>query len=396
MDPRDFTNEKPGELIKNLQGYWTFVPTPLPGRLRWTNDLVGALADASAALGRVQSMSQWKFLDARHLLRLFLRREAELSSRIENTYADVQAMLLYEQSPAIEAKVPDVREVENNFKALEYGLAAVAHRPITLSLIKEMHQVLLTGVRDSAHTPGQFRQVQAHIGRSDRIEEARFVPAPAHEVEPSMRELERYIQQPDDLPALIRLAMIHYQFEAIHPFSDGNGRIGRVLILMLMCTENLLPIPLLNPSAPLERRRSEYYDHLLAVSQRGAWTEWAAFFVRGIADEARATIDRIQRLDALRQRYLAQLSAVRASPLASKLVDRLFAEPSVTLQQVAGVLNTSKPSAQNLIDRFVKAGILRETTGQRRNRIYLVQEIVDQLRFSADDMQNTEGRLRAS
>ncbi|MGB7158795.1 MAG: Fic family protein [Tepidisphaeraceae bacterium] len=369
----------PGELIKNLQGQWTFVPAPLPGRLQWTNSLVKTLADASAVLGQLQSMTHWKFLDPRRLLRLFLRREAELSSRIENTYARVQTLLLYEKLPAIEEKAPDVREVENNFKALEYGLAAVEHRPISLGLIKEMHQILLQGVRGDDHTPGQFRQVQAHIGRSNKIEEARFVPPPHHEVEPSMRELERYIQQPDDLPALVRLAMVHYQFEAIHPFSDGNGRIGRVLILMLMSTEGVLRTPLLNPSAPLERQRREYYDHLLAVSQRGAWSEWVEFVIRGIADEALATIDRIQRLEVLRQRYLDQLSAVRASPLAAKLVDRLFAEPSVTLQQVAEVLQTSKPSAQKLIDRFMGAGILRETTGQQRNRVYLAQEIVDQL-----------------
>lgn len=379
MDTAAFTSAMPGELIKNLQGQWTFVPAPLPGRLQWTNSLVKTLADASAVLGQLQSMTHWKFLDPRRLLRLFLRREAELSSRIENTYARVQTLLLYEKLPAIEEKAPDVREVENNFKALEYGLAAVEHRPISLGLIKEMHQILLQGVRGDDHTPGQFRQVQAHIGRSNKIEEARFVPPPHHEVEPSMRELERYIQQPDDLPALVRLAMVHYQFEAIHPFSDGNGRIGRVLILMLMSTEGVLRTPLLNPSAPLERQRREYYDHLLAVSQRGAWSEWVEFVIRGIADEALATIDRIQRLEVLRQRYLDQLSAVRASPLAAKLVDRLFAEPSVTLQQVAEVLQTSKPSAQKLIDRFMGAGILRETTGQQRNRVYLAQEIVDQL-----------------
>ncbi len=385
MNVQDFTSNKPGKLIKNLAGHWAFVPDPLPGRVEWSNTLVTAITNASTALGQLGSMSQWKFLDPTRMLRMFLRREAELSSRIENTHASVETMLLYEKQPSIEATAPDVREVENNFKALEFGLSSIEHRPVSLGLIREMHQVLLEGVRGHDRTPGSFRQIQAHIGRSNRIEEARFVPSPPHEIEPRMRELEAYIQSPDDLPPLVRMAMIHYQFEAIHPFADGNGRIGRVLILMLMCTSKLLPTPLLNPSAYLERHRREYYDHLLAVSQHGAWGPWIEYFAIGIDTEAQATIVRIHRLEALRQKYLDQLQAVRASPMSVRLVDQLFHDPSLTLQQASEVLGTSKQSAQKMIDRLLSARILRETTGRQRNRIYLAQEIVDHFAATTDD-----------
>ncbi|WP_428937657.1 Fic family protein [Fontivita pretiosa] len=378
MEVTDFQADAPGKIIRDPNGHWTFIPDPLPPRLEWTSSLVNDVSQAERALGRLSGLG-YRFPNPERLVRLFLRREAELSSRIENTHAKVRTQLLFEHLPEVERDTPDVREVRNNFEALEYGLHSVQHRPLSLGLIKEMHKILLRGVRGQEKTPGQFRNIPVHIGRNNRIEEARFVPPPAHAVEPCMRQLEQYIRHPDGLPPIVRAAAVHYQFEAIHPFADGNGRIGRVLILLILCTENTLLLPLLNPSAPLERSRREYYDLLLEVSRRGNWGQWIAFFARGVSEEATASIERIERLEQLREQYQSHVRTRRASALLPRLVDQLFVDPTLTLGSVMKLLKIKAPSAQKLIDKLVQAGIVQEVTGKQRNRVYLAQQIIEVL-----------------
>lgn len=375
MELADFTADKPGELVKNLNGDWCFIPAPLPGKLAWSDELVSILGVAERAMGRLTGVGQ-RLPNPKLVLRSFLRREAELSSRIEGTRAGVQDMVLFEQTQAVEEHVPDVREVHNNLRAIEHGVEQVKHRPISLSLIREMHQVLLKGVRGEDKTPGQFRTTQAHIGRTHDIAEARFVPAPPHGIGPAMEAMESFIQAPCQLPPLVRVAMIHYQFEAIHPFADGNGRIGRVLILLLLCTEKVLPLPLLNPSAFLERHRREYYDRLLNVSQRGAWAEWVTFFARGIAQEAADAVDRVESLDRLRAEYHERVQTARASALLPKLVDQLFVNPAITTNAAARLLRVGYTSAQKSIEKLLRLGVLKEFTGQKRNRIFIAPEIL--------------------
>lgn len=371
----DFTANKPGELIRNLSGDWCFVPEPLPGKLHWTDKLVSAISAADRALGELAGIGQ-RLPNPALVVRSFLRREAELSSRIEGTHAGLKDLVLFDQTQSAQEHAPDVREVDNNFRALEWGLEQVRHRPISLGLIREMHQILLQGVRGHDKTPGRFRSVQAHIGRTDRISEATYVPAPPHAIGPAMEELDRFINSPSGLPPLARIAMIHYQFEAIHPFADGNGRIGRVLILLMLCAEKVLPVALLNPSAFLERHRAEYYRHLLAVSQRGAWNEWVTFFAQGVAEEAADAMQRIQKLDTLRAEYLRRVQTARASALLPKLVDQLFINPAITASRAAAALNVQFSSAQKTIDKLVRFGIVKELTGRKRNRIYLATEIL--------------------
>jgi Fic family protein len=371
----DFTADKSGDLVRNLAGDWCFVPAPLPGRLIWTDQLVSLLSTADRALGRLAGVGQ-RLLNPNLLVRSFLQREAELSSRIEGTHAALRDLVLFDQTESVEDRVPDVREVHNNFRALEFGLEQVRHRPISLSLIRQMHQILLHDVRGQDKTPGQFRALQAHIGRSGRIEEARFVPAPPQVILPAMESLESFIQSPPVLPPLVRAAMIHYQFEAIHPFADGNGRIGRVLILLQLCKDEILPMPLLNPSSFLERDRQDYYNHLLEVSQRGAWTDWVTFFVRGVATEAADSLDRVELLDQLRTDYLQKVRTARASALLPKLVDQLFISPAITTSRAAQLLGVQFSSAQKSIDKLLKAGILTELTGQKRHRIYFARSLL--------------------
>jgi Fic family protein len=378
MQASDFSKDMPGWLVKNLEGHLTFVPNPLPGPLRWSNELGAILSAAERALGRLMGIGL-TLPNPRIVVRSFLRREAELSSRIENTFAGLADLAMFDQTQSVEERVPDVREVANNERALTFGLEAIGnrHRHVSISLIRAMHRLLLDQVRGEDKQPGEFRTRQAHIGRTTRIEDARFVPAPPLFVPELMDQLVEYINLPSDLPPLARSAMIHYQFEAIHPFADGNGRIGRVLILMLLCAENVLPLPLLNPSAFLERNREEYYQHLADVSHKGAWTEWVAFFARGIADEAMDAVKRIDRLRALQAEYLRRLQSVRASSLLLRLVDELFVTPVITVNRAAELLGVGYTSARKNVDRLLKTGIAWEISGRGRDRLYFAGEIIE-------------------
>jgi Fic family protein len=239
-----------------------------------------------------------------------------------------------------------------------------------------MHTLLMRGARGEEKLPGEFRRRQAHIGKSERIAEARFVPPPPLMVPELMDDLIAYIQAPSDLPALARSAMIHYQFEVIHPFADGNGRIGRVLILMLLCAEKVLPLPLLNPSVFLESRRERYYQHLTDVSQKGAWTEWVKFFARGIAEEAMDAIKRIDRLRALQADYVQRLRSARTSGLLLRLVEELFVSPIISVNRAAELLGIGYTSAQKHIERLVEKKVIWEISGRARNRLYLAGDIL--------------------
>jgi Fic family protein len=376
MLKQSFTSTSPGRLIKNMQGNWAFVADPLPPRIEWTDSLVRVTSHASQMLGQLAGLGR-KLRNPQRLVRMFLRREAQLSSEIENTHASVQTMLLFEQMPAVEHDVPDVREVQNNFRALKFAMESSANRGMTRSLIKQMHEILLRDVRGGDKSPGSFRTVQAHIGQDGDIKNARFVPGPPHEIDHCMEQLEAFLKHKDQLPPIVRVAMVHYQFEAIHPFADGNGRIGRALLLLQLMREADIPVPLLNPSARLELRRKEYYDRLLGVSLKGQWAEWIEFIAACIAEDAVDAIARIERLDALREQYYERIRQRGASALVLRMIDELFSEPSVTITQTAKLLGITQPGAAKLLGRLLDAGIIREVTGRKRNRVFLAQEVVD-------------------
>jgi Fic family protein len=375
LDPSAFTSNSPGRLVKSLQGAWTFVPNPLPPKLNWGEELAVNLSAADRALGQLAGVGGG--LPNPHLLiGPFVRREAVLSSQIEGTRASLSDLLLFEQSDAVENDVPDVREVSNYVRALEFGLERREEIPLGLRLIKELHHHLMTGVRGGDKTPGEFRRVQNFIGSTNRIEEARFVPAATQVLDEALDAFEKYLQTPATIPPLVRLALLHYQFEAIHPFNDGNGRIGRLLITLNLCVDGVLPQPLLYLSAFLERHRQEYYERLLAVSQRGEWEEWIRFFLQGITEEAADAVARAARLLALQRDYRSRVQKARSSSLLIKLIDALFVTPAITAGGVGELLSITATPAQNALDRLIDAGILEEVTGQKRNRVYLAREIV--------------------
>ena len=377
MRRKDFSSEAPGQVVRALQGHWAFLPDPLPPDIQWTPALVSALSDADRALGVVAGLG--RLLPNPHLLiRPLMRREAVLSSRIEGTQASLSDLYAYEAAQLELFELPsDVQEVHNYIEALEYGLERIRELPLSLRLIRELHGRLMAGVRGREKHPGEFRREPNWIGPPGcTAETANYVPPPVAEMHDALHAFESYLHEPSDLPPLARIALIHYQFEAIHPFLDGNGRIGRLLITLLLCEWDLLPQPLLYLSPYFEASREAYYDLLLAVSQRGAWEEWLIYCLRGVAAQAQDAIARIRRLQDLRESYRAMVQSERAAARLLQALDLLFASPVVTVRQVEAEMGVNYPTAQRYVQRLEELGILREITGQARNRVYRAEDVI--------------------
>lgn len=384
MDATRFEKSMSGRLLRVGHGeeaYWSFVPNPLPPDLPPDSELVRALFDAAYSLAELGTMG--RMLPNPHLLiGPFLRREAVLSSRIEGTRASIADLYAYEAGqlpmpgmgpPVSEA---EVREVLNYVAALEYGLQRLSTLPVSLRLMRELHQRLMEGVRGEHATPGESRRSPNWIGGRNPSDAA-FVPPPVPEMEGALDAFEKYLhsEDPDNTP-LVRLALIHYQFEAVHPFLDGNGRIGRLLISLLLVDWKLLPLPLLYLSAYFERHRDRYCDLLLAVSQRGAWRDWVLFFLQGVAEQSRDASARARRLQDLQAEWRAKVAMVRSSGLLSRLADHLFLSPVITIPQAQKVLGVTYHSAQGNVEKLVGAGILIAGPESPRGKLFVAQEIL--------------------
>lgn len=313
-----------------------------------------------------------------------------LSSRIEGTRAslpDVYAYELVQLSFWNHGDSWDIQEVVNYVRALEYGLARLNDLPPSLRLIKELHAILMEGVRGGSRAPGEFRKIQNWIGSPGCTpHEATFVPPPPTELAAALDAFEKFLHRESSLPPIIRLAMIHYQFEAIHPFLDGNGRLRRMLIVLLSCAWGLLPQPLLYVSPYFEAHRHEYYDRLQAVSTMGAWEEWFLFFLKGVEHQARDAITRATRLLELRQEYRGRFHKSRASALLPGLVDFLFVCPVVTVPRIGEHLGVSYAAASKYVRYLTEAGILRESGERRRNRLFVAGEILSAMEEPIEQM----------
>jgi Fic family protein len=282
--------------------------------------------------------------------------------------------------PPLASGLEPTREVLNYVRALEHGIARLADLPLCVRLFCELHEVLLHDVRGERERPGELRTLQNWIGRPGAsIRDARFVPPPPAEMRVALDDLEKYLNEepsPTSLPLLIKAALAHYQFEAIHPFRDGNGRVGRLLITLSVIAWGLIGDPLLYMSSYFEKRRDEYVDRMLAVSTAGDWDGWIRFFLAGIAESARDGVRQTDRLRALRERYQAQVQSARSSALLPKLVDHLFRRPSVTIADVARVLGVTFASASASVRKLVEAGVLEEATGRKRDQVFVAREIM--------------------
>jgi len=378
MNPKDFRQNAPGRVLRTSEGFWAYVPDPLPPKFSWSPQLVAALSDADRALGELAGLG--RTIPNPHLMiKPLMRKEAVLSSRIEGTQASLSDLFTYEAGePTLSrASSDDVREVHNYVRAMEYGLERLGSLPLSLRLVREIHGELMRGVRGEHKQPGEFRRSQNWIGPPGcTIDIAPYVPPPVAEMRDALAELESFLYEESVLPPLVRLGLVHYQFEAIHPFLDGNGRVGRVLITLLGCAWELLPHPLLYLSAYFESHRDTYYDLLMTVSKRGLWQEWLTFFLQGVAIEASDAATRMRHLQDLREEYQGKMQATRVPIRVLDVVDLLFSSPLITLGQVQSVLDIDYHAARRYVGKLVDEGILQPAGRRTRARVYAATEIV--------------------
>lgn len=352
----------------------TFVPADLPRRLILEPATVTALSNADSNLGRLAGVG--RILPQPHLLLLpYLTMEAVASSRIEGTQASVSDV--FEARATGGRTSADVREVSNYIRALDHGIERLATLPLSTRLIREMHKILLTGVRGQEQTPGELRVSQNWIGTA-KPASALFVPPTVDQMKPALSAWEYYIHDDKpELPLLIRTALLHYQFETIHPFLDGNGRLGRLLIVFLLVAAERLPSPLLYLSPYFERHRNDYYACLQNVRERGDIDAWLQFFLRGVQRQSNDAVDRAERLLDLRERYRQQVQAATRSQ-AVGAVDLTFAFPILTSRVVERELGVSRPTALKFLGQLAGYGILTErATGPRGQRRWVAEEVLD-------------------
>jgi len=304
-----------------------------------------------------------------------MRREAVLSSRIEGTQASLSDLVLFELEP--ERDSADVREVYNYLQAVDHVLAPDRRLPVSLSLLREAHRILLAGTRGSHAEPGEFRRTQNWIGSPGAvIDTAKYVPPPPERLWECLDPFEKFLHADGELPPLITIGAIHYQFEAIHPFIDGNGRVGRLLVVLLMVEWGLLPAPLLDLSAYIEPRRDAYYQGLLNVSRDGDWAGWLSFFLDVVANQARDALARAQALHDLRKQMRRDVASSRASGSLMQLVDALFDVPMLTIPRARDVLGITHRAATLNVEKLVDFGLLREIRHGGRPRLFVAREVM--------------------
>ncbi len=380
MKKQDFQKYAPGRLVKasgRFGEYWSFVPDPLPPKLAFPPRTVALLEESALLLGELRIVG--RTLPNPHvLIDPLVRREAVSSSRIEGTVTSYEQLLLFEADPSDDTMRDDRQEVANYVVALETGLECLKTQPITMQLIRNLHALLMHGARGADKKPGEYRDGQNMIAShgEGNPARARYVPPPVLQMRDSLDELERFIRQPSALPLLIDLPLIHYQFESIHPFWDGNGRMGRLLMILLLCERGCLPRPLLYLSDYLERHKEQYVNHLLRVSRDGDWIGWINFFLRATACQARASVKRCHDLLALQSSYHVQFQSAPYATNLLALIDYLFERPIVTITDTAKALRVTFHTAQKSIGRLQEAGVLEEVTNRAKNRIYVAREVL--------------------
>jgi len=361
-------------LVRARGGYHAFVPAPLPPKLAYGDDLVLGLSRADAALSELAGLG--RHLPNPHLLIApYVRREAVLSSRIEGTTTSLAELLLDEVAEGATGRDPhDVQEVRNYVTALGYGVTRLKTLPLSLRLVRELHARLMKGVRGEHATPGEFRRSQNWIGRpGSTLETAVYVPPPPEELMETLGAWERFLHERNTVPDLIQCGLMHEQFEAIHPFLDGNGRVGRLLIALFLMERGRLSQPLLYISAYIEEHRREYYDLLQAVRTDGDWTGWLRFFLAGVEAISKEAVQQAGKLMSLREQWRERLAGSRN---AVRLVDALLVNPYMSVARAQRALGVSNPTARQAVTRLQKLGMLTEITGRAWGRLYLARPIL--------------------
>lgn len=369
-----------GAFVRQAGGYTAFIPKPLPPDppVLMDNHLLELLSKADRTLGRLDGATE--ILPNPNLfVAMYVRQEAVLSSQIEGTQASLVDVLEFELDGVRRDMPPDVEEVVNYVKAMNYGLQRLEGLPLSLRLIREIHEVLLKDTRGSNRNPGEFRRTQNWIGPPGAtIMDAAFVPPPIPEMMEALGDLEKFIRSEEPMPALVKCALAHVQFETIHPFLDGNGRLGRLLITFMLCEKKILKRPLLYLSMFFKQNRQEYYDRLTAVRAKGDFEGWVKFFLRGVAEVSSQATETARAILALRERHRELLNTSGlATPNSLTFLEHLYECPMVTVRRVSDLLKITYPAANNLVGQFDRLGLLRELTGKQRYRRFAYQPYIE-------------------
>jgi Fic family protein len=380
VDPNDFKDPSVGTLVPTINGQKAFVPAALPPTID-IREIQQTLSEADQKLGELRGIGAYLH-NPYLLIRPLQRSEAIASSNIEGTFTSLPELLLLEVGAEDQSRTSDTREVLNYIRALQQGVERLNELPVSTRLILELHKTLLQSILPSRRghfTPGEFRTAQNFIGRQRDINKARFIPPPPPLHLECMSDLEKFIHSESysGFPPLVFLAMIHYQFETIHPFPDGNGRVGRLLIPLILKEKNIMPEPLLYMSQYFEDHKDQYIDLMLAVSQKGTWLEWIDFFLKGIVASCGKTIETIGKIQGLRREYMERCQQARSSALLVQIVEGLFERPVTSVPAAKLLTGTSYRAAKNNLEKLVQCGILSARQGEFRPKYYLAPELID-------------------
>lgn len=382
----DIQQSPSGKIIKTTTGYTAFVPHPLPPKLEWTTSLVNTLSRADHLLGKLSREGN-KLPNPHLLIRPFITKEAVLSSKIEGTESSIGEMLADQAGAHVDQSPEDLQEVRNYIAALDYGIKRLQEFPFSLRVIKEIHAKLMDGVRGKHATPGEFRRSQNWIGTAGcTLMTAKYVPPPPDELMNALSAFELFLHD-RTLPPLIHIALCHYQFEAIHPFLDGNGRVGRLLITLLLMEHKLLPSPLMYLSAFFEATREEYYRQLYNISAQGSWQLWLSYFLNGVALQSTDALSRAERINAIIDEWHRQIRGTSSQTL-HVLVTYFATNPFVTIKTISKQMNIAYTTAQRAIVKLESLGIITNISDSMRDRVYCAKKILDILEEPAKIHEN--------
>ena len=366
------SSDRAGRFLKVPAGYRAFIPISLPPNppVELDGPMVKLLSEADQALGRLDGVTQ-VLPDPDLFVAMYVLRESVLSSQIEGTVSTLDDALVFQLQPKRPDLPQDVEEVVNHVRAMNYGLERLATLPLSLRLVREIHAQLMTSARGSDRRPGEFRTTQNWIGPAGApLSSATFVPPPALEMLDSLNDLEHFLHEENQLPVLIHAGLAHAQFETIHPFLDGNGRVGRLLITFLLCHRVVLHRPLLYVSVYLKRHKAEYYDRLTAIREDGNWEGWLRFFLRGVRDTATEATETARSIVTMREDHARLIQEDGLGLTGLRLLDLLLRRPIINVNFVKDRLGISFATANNQVEQLQRLGLLEETTGQHRNRMF--------------------------
>ena len=369
-----------GQYVLQPTGYQAFIPAPLPPNPPVQIDpLQSLLSQADRALGRLDGSIE-TLPNPDLFVYMYVRKEAVLSSQIEGTQSSLQDLLTAEAKILVPERPQDVDELINHVRAMNYGIERLKQIPLSVRLIRKIHAKLMRGVRGSKLTPGELRTSQNWIGPSGcTLNEAVFVPPPHREVAPQLSDLEKFYHADTNLPLLIKIGLAHAQFEAIHPFLDGNGRVGRLLITFMLCEREVLRAPVLYLSYYFKKHQQQYYDELQSVHNAGTWEQWLSFFLRGVVEVSKEATKTARDIIQLREKHRESITAGfgRVAGNGHRVLEYLYDHPIISVPEIRNLIGTTYQAANNLVGRLVTTGVLHEVTKQARNRKFIYQSYID-------------------